>query len=71
MLVLSRRIGEEILIAHNIRVMVVAVKGNHVRLSITAPASVPVVRQELLAECSEDAGATTKCGLALPSWGDL
>ena len=32
MLVLSRRIGEEIVIADNIRVKVVAVHGNRVRL---------------------------------------
>jgi carbon storage regulator len=59
MLVLSRRIGEELLIDGNIRVTVVAVKGNQVRLGITAPSSVPVVRLELLAECSADAGAVT------------
>jgi carbon storage regulator CsrA len=57
MLVLERRIGEEVLIAGNIRVTVVAVKGHRVRLGFTAPSSVPVVRRELVAECSEDAGA--------------
>jgi carbon storage regulator len=59
MLVLSRRIGEEMLIAGNIRLKVVAVKGNQVRLGITAPSSVSVVRRELLAECPQDAGPTT------------
>jgi carbon storage regulator len=57
MLVLTRRIGEEMWIAGNIRVTVVAVKGTQVRLGITAPCSVAVVRQELLADCVEDAGA--------------
>jgi carbon storage regulator len=52
MLVLTRRIGEELLIAGNIRVMVVAVRGNQVRLGVTAPSSVPVARLELLAGCS-------------------
>jgi carbon storage regulator len=59
MLVLTRRIGEEVVIADNIRVTVVAVQGNQVRLGITAPSSVPVARLELLPECSEDAGLTT------------
>jgi carbon storage regulator len=59
MLVLTRRIGEEIVIADNIRVRVLAVRGNHIRLGITAPPSVPVVRQELLVECSDDKGAQT------------
>lgn len=49
MLVLTRRIGEEIVIADDIRVRVVRVKGERVRLGITAAPSVPVIRQELLA----------------------
>jgi carbon storage regulator len=55
MLVLTRRVGEEIVIAGNIRVMVVMVKGQTTRLGITAPPSVPVVRHELLAGCPEGA----------------
>jgi carbon storage regulator len=54
MLVLSRRIGEEIMIAGDIRVTVVAVN-ERVRLGITAPSSVDVSRQELIARCSERA----------------
>ncbi len=49
MLVLTRRIGEEIVIDGNIRLKVVMVKGQSIRLGITAPSYVPVVRQELLA----------------------
>jgi carbon storage regulator len=56
MLVLTRRIGEEVLIGGNIRLRVLAVKRNQVRLGIAAPPSVPVARLELLAECSEDEG---------------
>jgi carbon storage regulator len=67
MLVLTRRIGEEMLIAGNIRVTVVAVKRNQVRLGITAPSSVGVVRRELLAGCSEDADTPTTDCPALPS----
>ncbi len=47
MLVLSRRMGEEIVIDGNIRVMVVSVKGDKVRLGISAPPSVSVDRQEI------------------------
>jgi carbon storage regulator len=50
MLVLTRRIGEEIIIAENIRVRVAAVKGRSVRLGITAPSSVCVARRELFAD---------------------
>lgn len=49
MLVLSRKLGEEIVIGGNVRVRVVAVNGNQVRLGFTAPADVLIRREELLA----------------------
>ena len=56
MLVLSRRIGEEIVIADNIRVKVVAVHGNRVRLGIVAPQEVTVHREEIHRQRMEFAG---------------
>ncbi len=47
MLVLTRKVGEEIIINGNIRVMVVGIRGNHVRLGIEAPDSVAIFREEL------------------------
>jgi carbon storage regulator len=47
MLVLSRRVGEEIIINDNIRVTVVAVKGDRVRVGIVAPRNVTVDRSEV------------------------
>jgi carbon storage regulator len=47
MLVLTRRVGEEIVIDGNIRVIVVAAKGDKIRLAIEAPPSVPVDRKEV------------------------
>jgi len=47
MLVLSRRIGEEIVIDNVIRVKVVAVQGNRVKLGIVAPEEVTVHREEI------------------------
>ncbi len=64
MLVLTRRVGEEIVIASNIRVRVVMVKGQTIRLGITAPSSVPVVRLELLSESPEGAQPPTTEGPA-------
>jgi carbon storage regulator len=49
MLVLSRRIGEQIVIDNDIVVTVVSIKGNQVRLGFTAPTSVSICREELLA----------------------
>ena len=47
MLVLSRRPGEEIIINGNIRVTIVSVKGDRVRIGVDAPADVPVDRAEV------------------------
>ena len=48
MLVLSRKLGEKIVIDGGIVVTVVRVDRNHVRLGIEAPASVPVFREEVI-----------------------
>jgi carbon storage regulator len=56
----------EILLTGNIRVTVLGVKGNQVRLGITAPSSVHVLRGELRGECPEEAGTTTMGCPALP-----
>jgi carbon storage regulator len=50
MLVLTRKIGEEIIIDNHIRVTVVAVNGEKVRIGITAPKDVVVDRQEIHAK---------------------
>jgi carbon storage regulator len=47
MLVLSRKPGEEVVIGDNVRLTVVAIRGNKVRLGVTAPAGVPIWREEL------------------------
>ena len=47
MLVLTRRVGEVIVIDHNIRLTVVSVRGERVRLGVTAPEYVQVDREEI------------------------
>jgi carbon storage regulator CsrA len=47
MLVLTRRLGEEIVIAGDIRVTVVAIQGDKVRLGVTAPDAIIVDRAEV------------------------
>jgi carbon storage regulator len=49
MLVLSRKIGERIIINDDITVEVLQIIGNRVRLGITAPSGVPILREELVA----------------------
>ena len=47
MLVLTRRVGETILIGDEVTVTVTGVKGNHVRIGIKAPRDVAVHREEI------------------------
>jgi len=47
MLVLTRKVGEEIVIGGNIRVKIVSIKGDRIRVGIEAPDSVEVNRAEV------------------------
>lgn len=47
MLILARKLGESITIGDDIRVTVIAMKGNQVRLGIEAPADIMVHRTEI------------------------
>lgn len=50
MLVLSRKVGERIVIGDQIRITVVRLQGGTVRLGIEAPQSTTILRAELHAE---------------------
>lgn len=50
MLILSRRVGEALLIGDEITITVLGVKGNQVRIGIQAPRNVTVLREELVPE---------------------
>lgn len=53
MLVLSRKIGEEILIGDDVRLVVYRIHGNRVQIGIDAPKGIPVYRGELVATKKE------------------
>ena len=53
MLVLSRKLGEQVVIGDNICVTVVAVRGSQVRLGFSAPEEVSIRREEL-GRCPEN-----------------
>ena len=48
MLVLSRKLNEAVLIGGNVEIVVVDIDRGKVRLGISAPKEIPVVRTELL-----------------------
>lgn len=50
MLVLSRRANESVMIGQDVVVTVIEVRGDQVRLGISAPRSVPVHREEVALE---------------------
>ena len=50
MLILTRKPGEAIVINGDIRIRVLSIEGERVKLGVDAPREVPVLRQELLDE---------------------
>jgi len=47
MLILTRRVGESLMIGDDVSVTILGVKGNQVRIGITAPKHVAVHREEI------------------------
>jgi carbon storage regulator len=47
MLILTRRVGETVMIGNDVTVTVLGVKGNQVRIGVNAPKDVAVHREEI------------------------
>lgn len=54
MLILTRRIGEALMIGDEVNITVLGVKGNQVRFGINAPISIPVHRKEIYLKIKEE-----------------
>jgi carbon storage regulator len=65
MLVLSRRLGEKIILGNNICVTLVELHRNRVKLGITAPAEVIINRPE---RCSAETGSPGSAGPSRPGY---
>ena len=47
MLILTRRVGEALMIGENTKIVVLGVKGSQIRLGINAPKDIMVHREEI------------------------
>lgn len=53
MLILTRRVGESLMVGDNVTVTVLGVKGNQVRIGVNAPKDVAVHREEIYTRIHE------------------
>jgi carbon storage regulator len=66
MLILTRRVGERLVINGNVIVTVLGLKGNQVRIGVDAPIEVPVHREEIYERILKKRAADTAHAVMFP-----
>lgn len=56
MLILTRRVGETLMVGDNVAITVLGVKGNQVRIGVNAPKDVAVHREEIFQRIQREKG---------------
>lgn len=67
MLILTRRVGEAVMIGDEVTLTVLGVKGSQVRVGINAPKSVAVHREEIYERIKREMQTKPPCDPSLPT----
>ncbi len=54
MLILTRKVGETLMIGDQVEVTILSIKGNQVRIGVNAPKEIPVHREEIYARIKRE-----------------
>ena len=70
MLILTRRVGETVMIGNEVTVTVLGVKGNQVRIGVNAPKDVAVHREEIYERIKREEDIDSRSGASSPKMVD-
>jgi len=70
MLILTRRVGETVMIGNEVTVTVLGVKGNQVRIGVNAPKDVAVHREEIYDRIKREEDLDSQAGTTAPKMVD-
>ncbi len=62
MLILTRKVGETLMIGDQVEVTILSIKGNQVRIGVNAPKEIPVHREEIYARIKREQAGQDSTG---------